>query len=84
MNRTTARMALAVAGAGALTGLAAGAAQADTPSDESGSAPAADQESSPVNQVWLLRDGPSVPLEDPTLGLFDVLAPAYGVVGSLS
>ncbi|RZT84585.1 hypothetical protein EV383_1432 [Pseudonocardia sediminis] len=84
MNRTTARLVLTVAGAGALSGLAAGAAHADTPADETDSAPALEQETSGVNQTYLLKDAPGVPIEDPTFGVFDVLAPAYGVVGSFS
>ncbi|MBW0103164.1 hypothetical protein [Pseudonocardia sp. KRD291] len=84
MNRTTARLVLTVAGAGALSGLAAGAAHADTPAEETDSAPAAEQEAGGVNQVYLLEGVGGVPLEDPTLGVFDVLAPAYGVVGSFS
>ncbi len=84
MNRTTARLVLTVAGAGALTGLAAGAAHADTPSDETDPAPAVEQETGGGNQVYLLEGVGGVPLEDPTLGVFDALAPVYGVVGSFS
>ena len=89
MNRTTARLLLTVAGASALTGPAAGAAHADTPADRPDAAPAAGPDAAPgpgtdgATATYLLHGIPAAPIEDPTFGVFDVAAPAYGVLGSL-
>ena len=64
MNRTTARLAVTVAGVGALTGLAVGAAHADTPEDEGygqstshGSEEGSDQGSGQDSEATAASDG---------------------------
>jgi hypothetical protein len=83
MNRTTARLAVTVAGAGALTGLAVGAAHAD---EDAGPATGQGQEAAAPEGLapnYVLRDVPGLPIGDPVSPVFSVVAPAYGVVGAL-
>ena len=81
MNGTTARLAATVAGVGALTGLAAGAAHAaEEPADAPSPAAAAPEGPAP-NHV--LQGAPGVPVGDPVSSVFSVAAPAYGVLGAL-
>lgn len=80
MNRTTARLAVTVAGVGALTGLAAGAAHADEPVTDGA---AAQQATAGPAPNYVLAGVPGLPIGDPVSTVFDVAAPAYGVLGAL-
>ncbi len=96
MNRTTARLAVTVAGVGALTGLAVGAAHADTPDDDgygqstsqgseegSGQGSEATAGSDGLAPNYVLQGAPGLPIGDPVSHVFSVAAPAYGVLGAL-
>lgn len=99
MNRTTARLAVTVAGIGALTGLAVGAAHADEP-EESGAGQTSSQTSDEGSDEgagqedataapeglapnYVLQGAPGLPIGDPVSNVFTVAAPAYGVLGAL-
>jgi hypothetical protein len=82
MNRTTARLAVTVAGVGALTGLAVGAAHADESGSPSASPDSAKASEGPTPN-YVLQDAPGLPIGDPVSSVFSVAAPAYGVLGAL-
>ncbi|MCW0211984.1 MAG: hypothetical protein OJJ54_01355 [Pseudonocardia sp.] len=77
MSTFVTRSAAGLLGAAAFTGLAGGVAHADE-----APAPDAAHGASATGPTWVLQEVP-VPLPEPTLGLFDALAPAYDLLGGL-
>jgi len=77
MIRTTA----AVLGGVALTVLGAGVASAAPLVAEPPTAPS--ETAVAGDPVWVLDHAP-VSIEDPTFGIFDVLAPVYGALGGIN